>query len=355
MGRDAFPKIAVGVVIAAAVFSAGLTAGWVLIAPSVPNSLQPEAESTNAPVGTQEYFDKRTVSLGVIADAETTLASPTTGRVTALTCVPGTAIESGQTFVRVDEIPLVAMFTEVPLWRDIAKGDKGRDVAALQTELSRLGYSISNDGVAGNKTLAAMNELLKGAGYNGAVLGSIPATMVIWIPAAQVTIASCDVGLGDVTTPGADLASLTPTLTKVFLQQVPDDMAPGERILTVDSVSVPIGPEGVIEDAAALAQLAVAPSFVSYGSHSDGSDGTTEGASGQISGYLQLSGAITIRVVPPNAVYAIDQSHGCVTSKGESFPVTVVGSQLGQTYVLFESDVEVSQVDLVIDAGPPCR
>ena len=50
------------------------------------------------------------------------MASPKSGTITAYGCAPGQTIDSGTSFIAVDEVPLLSLHTAVPPFRDLQSG-----------------------------------------------------------------------------------------------------------------------------------------------------------------------------------------------------------------------------------------
>ncbi|TDT18089.1 putative peptidoglycan binding protein [Ilumatobacter fluminis] len=64
-----------------------------------------------------------------------------------ITGVPevGDTIERGDVVAWVDDLPVVAFYGDIPMWRDLAEGDEGEDVRQLEANLVRLGYDLDDD------------------------------------------------------------------------------------------------------------------------------------------------------------------------------------------------------------------
>lgn len=361
MSRPAFPPIAVIALVGVAVFAAGACASWLWLVPETPGSLAAPTTAAAAPVTYRDYDDARSVSVDVVAGAKTPLVSGASGRVTASACSAGSVIGSGTRFLSVDGAPLVTLATATPLWRDLSDGDTGDDVQALQAELVRLGSPIAMDGRMGRDTLGAVADLLKRAGDFGKTEDSSPPTTVaagrfVWLPAPSARIRTCDAAVGTTVTAGGIIATTEGGVDRAAVAHLPSGLSPGERDLTVDDVTVPVDAGGAITASEALAALATTPSFArgSAGSDSGGTGSDGETGASTITGRLTLRTPVKVGVVSPSAVYAITGSTGCVASEGVAHRVTIVGSQLGQTYVRFEKGDRPRSVDLSAIGRPSC-
>lgn len=88
------------------------------------------------------------------------------GVVTRTAVAPGDTIAAGAFLANVDGRPRIALAGAFALYRDLARGDRGDDVAALQAGLTDAGYGTGRDaaGVFGGGTSNALKRLYKSAG-----------------------------------------------------------------------------------------------------------------------------------------------------------------------------------------------
>ena len=77
----------------------------------------------------------------------------------------GSAIVEGAVVIGVSGRPVFLMEGEVPVYRTLAPGMAGEDIAQLQAALARLGYSPETDGFFGGGTKLAVRELYRRAGF----------------------------------------------------------------------------------------------------------------------------------------------------------------------------------------------
>ena len=90
----------------------------------------------------------RSPSTGTTSGTSTgTTSGATDASSGTITGVPevGDTIERGDVVAWVDDIPVVALYGDIPMWRDLADGDEGADVRQLETNLVRLGYDPDDD------------------------------------------------------------------------------------------------------------------------------------------------------------------------------------------------------------------
>lgn len=346
--------LGVGLVAAGAV-------GGVLAGPEpVPTSLGAAGTPSvvTVPVSSQSFDGKASAKVTPTVSEGTTLQVADQGRVTRSSCRTGGTIASGTSPLRVEDRPVIALATKVPLWRDLKVGMKGDDVAALQAELARLGYTdAAADGTYGPGTKAAWSTLQSKVGAKPT--GAVAVASVMWLPAAKVTVSECTVKVGSSAT--ADAAKVAGQVTGLKLE-LPEGTAPGSRVASLASsdVTAKVGKDLRITDAEFLAAVLDDPLF-SVSQDEDGVPFTLT---------TTLATPLEVAAVAPGAVRAIKGSQGCVVvpdaapaagqsttgTQGESTPaeggravqVTVVSSALGRSYVTFDGPTPAA----VLVGGP---
>jgi peptidoglycan hydrolase-like protein with peptidoglycan-binding domain len=358
MRRGSAPRLAVIAVVLTAAFAAGLSAAALWAAPSDPASLATPSAAAEVPVIVREFRDTRSVSLRITTAADVTLEAGSPGRVTASSCIPGGSLASGDSLVSLDDRPIVALATSTPLWRDLRAGDEGPDVEALQTELARLGASVAVDGRAGRVTMRAVARLFALAGDDSLDGTTMPVGRIIWLPAVTVAPASCAAAVGSTVAAGTALATIAGGIASASVVSMPSDLAVGERSVTVDEAVLPVEADGAIRAPEALAALAATPSYersaqvVAAGAAD--ATGDSDGGRPPLAGELSLREPVEVGVVPPTSVYSLVGATACVASGGRAFAVTVVGSQLGRTFVRFDEGSTPTSVDIRTGKRPSC-
>lgn len=346
-------RLAVIAVIIVAVFASGITAAWLWFLADPPTSLASAQPATEAPVGYREYTDTRAVTLRVDYAGGSTLESGLAGRITSSECAPGAVVESGSILASIDGRPVVALATSVPLWRDLREGDRGDDVRSLQTELRRLGYAIVADGVVGARSLIAFADLVGSAGERPPGLDTVDVGRIVWLPSQSVTIGECRAHTGSRLEAGETIASVAERVTRVSLTEPLPELTGVQRNVTVDSVTVPLETGAVIEQSA-LDRLSTTPSFA-HDRDGRGRENEREaGGARSISATVEFAKPLVVGVVPPSSVYAITGSAGCVATARGPAAVTIVGSQLGQTFILFTKGDKPAKVRLPYGEPAPC-
>lgn len=330
-----------GVVVAAL----GAGAGVAFSASATPASLASAASVGSVPVTERQLTDPRTVEIALTVGGDTSVSSPASGLVTTWSCTAGSELVSGQGSLSVDGVQTLNMATTVPLWRDLELGTTGPDVTALQTELARLGQSVPVDGTVGSATLDATVDLFAIAGDPAPDRDVIRAARVLWLPGETVTVSTCDSSTGGVVSAGDPVATLTGRLTGAVVARLPVGAVPGARNLEIDGLTVPVGDEGRVTSPEALATISGSDSFLQ----------AVRGAESSIQGRLALAEPVTVSSVPPGSLYDLDGQAACVLGDGIPTAVQVVGSELGQTFVTFETPTSPSLVALSPETGPACR
>lgn len=110
---------------------------------------------------------ERTVGInGTVAIDTQEVRGPTKGRITEWLVEPGDSVSEGDVLALVDERPLIVLSGSIPAYRDVSRGDIGRDVAQIQAALERLGYDPGRlDGQYGSTTEMALWELYRDRGF----------------------------------------------------------------------------------------------------------------------------------------------------------------------------------------------
>lgn len=143
---------------------AGLLVGMVVAAPPPPTELATGRPATHVTVTERPFHDEVEVSVTVLRQDKRSLTTDAAGKITSVTCDPGKPLTSGTSALAVDGQPVVSLFTKVPMWRDLAVGDRGIDAAALNNELSRLGYSATEGDTVTRETIAGFRKLREDLG-----------------------------------------------------------------------------------------------------------------------------------------------------------------------------------------------
>ncbi|MFI2702501.1 peptidoglycan-binding domain-containing protein [Cellulosimicrobium composti] len=336
---------AVGACLCAAL---GVVGTVVYMRPVTPSSLATPERSLAFPVGEAEFDDPRPVELRLSRGDDLALTVPATGRVTTSRCKAGVPMESGSSVLTVDGVPLVGLATSVPLWRDLSLGDEGEDVTALQTELARLGYEVDTEGPLRRAALRALRDLYEQAGEKPGALDRVTIDRIVWLPAPSTSVNECLATVGSTVAAGDPVASVPGALESVTVAEPPEGLVPGDRVLVVDGTSVPVDAALAVSDPAALVQLSPLPSLQPTSTDGDA------GRAGAPTAQLVLAAPQAVSVVPPSALFGAADGRGCVLSDGVVRAVGIVGSQLGQSFVVVDGPEPLATVDTDPAPGTPC-
>lgn len=255
------------------------------------------------------------VGIGVeFADA----VSPSTqagGTVTALGIGVGSDVATGTRLMDVNGQGVVAYVAGSPLYRDVARGLEGPDVATAQSLLTELGFDTGPaDGKAGAATEKAIKafNLAYGYGKNNTVLSL---ASLVWIGTTPATVSEMSVHLGDQVSPGTALFKTGAALAAITVTEAPGTLTDGEWALTVGGVSAPYVPgEARITDPDSVAAMAA-----------------TLGTATEGVGTLQLTTPLTVASVPSSAVVTDATGGTCIFASADSPPTAVepLGGSLG--------------------------
>jgi len=292
--------------------------------------------SADAPVVTRQYDDAQPVTLQLRLGPDRVLQAPRSGRLTSFNCAVGQALDSGKSHLSVDGAPAVSLATKQPPWRDLGSRAAGKDVLDLSRELVRLGYLEATTSANSELLRAAWNELAGARGAAHTWNKTIPFSGVAWLPADGITVTACDVAVGAQVTRGQRLAKLAPALLGAALAEPPPS---GDRVLVIGDQEFALT-DGAIADKADLARLAALAEV-------------QRALAGNlpVAGTSKLAQPITISVVPPAAVGIAADGAACVIGDATPRPVQVVGSQLGQTLVVFDG---APPTTVTLNPSPSC-
>lgn len=323
-----------------AMVSAAFVAG-LLLAPSPRDAaLDPAVTAWTVPTSTVDLDDERQVAATPVLDPGVVLTSDASGRVTRWECREGGVISSGTVPLVVDDRPVVALATEIPLWREPTLGVDGADVRALQDELERLGFAGSSTGTYDEATVSAVDALLSSVGA-ARWPGAAWTESLLWLPGPEVTLETCDVALGEHLAPGDRVATTVGSLTHLLLSP-PDarDLVAGERSVSYAGVTAEADPPDasgtvVVDDAAVLEAVRGGPDLAAW----------QDGAELSVPLQYVLQTPVETVAVPPAALFALDGASGCVRSDGGDRRVTVLASRLGQTMIVPDDEAPLEAVD----------
>lgn len=308
--------IPIGIVIGAV----GIAVGLALPSERLPRALESATDDAVVPVERVEFDGAApaevSLDLGSVASAHVAAS----GTVTASDCVAGSEIAPWTSQFALDGRPLVTVVTSVPLWRDLQLGDVGDDVEALRTALHAAGYAIHPTGAVDPSLIAIVNRLLAEHG-SATEAEAIHRSSLVWMPKGTRLFGECPSAIGDVVVAGDVIARLQAPVVQASVALAANrPLRHEQRVVDVDGRTFTLDSGGRLRD----------PGRIRY-TPASGADE----AKPHVLGTVRLAKKRDVGVVPPSSVITGTSAKTCVIVGGVRRTVTVVGSQLGRTFVLF--------------------
>jgi hypothetical protein len=347
--------VSVVVLLALVMLAIGIAGGFLLTRSKIPQSLESSTEAKTLKVAAASFDDSRSVALTVALGESSTVTAPVSGTVTGSSISAGSTISSGQTVFDVDARPVLALHSDVPLYRTLNSGMQGPDAAGLNAALRRLGYGAPDSDWMTWDTIAAYNALAASVGARQISADSgwgIDSGWFVWLPADSATVKQSMISLGRQIAPGQDLFTTAAIPVKATLPANTGDTVAGDRTLSVGDQEFAI-PAGTTEltDPTLLSAINGSVPFrlASLGGDSGGSmaaggqspSGSSSGSSSSslnVSYDWRLAQPLNALTVPPSAIYDATAGTGCVSVDSRPTPVRIIASQLGKTMVATDGD-----------------
>lgn len=219
------------------------------------------------------------------------------GRVTAVAVVEGGRLREGQTVLRVDGRPVVAVGGRFPFWRDLAAGATGEDVRQLERMLARTGHRPGRvDDRFTSSTRAALRRWQNAHGLGVDGVFRVGDTLVASLPAR---VGAVKVAVGDFATAGTDAVTLTDATQSVQVDLTPGErarVAAGQRAI-VEVTATGVRLDGTVRQVSSTLVTGTSGSAGSAGSSAgSGSSGGSGDGSGSGSGGQQNTGRYPARI-----------------------------------------------------------
>ncbi len=314
----------------------GVGAAYALLSSTTPDTLKPSDELSSIQVTMQAFDDPRSVELTAEVLPPSSITVTRSGTITTWSCTTGTELTSGESSVAVDGVSLLNLATGVPLWRDLAPGAEGTDVEAVENELVRLGKPAKADAFLSWAEMVTIDELAKAAGVR--LDGTLPRDLVVWLPAPRVTVDSCEKGLGATVSPSETVAQVD---SGIVLSSVPlpEGRIPGARNLNLLPEPVPLGEGGELPADLNSSTIRDSSAF------REAASGAPEASVLTLKGRIVLQEPVQVAAVPATAVLVDSDGATCVFTNDTEVRVTVVGSEFGSSFILFESAEPPAEID----------
>lgn len=188
---------------------------------------------------------------------DTELSIPAAGQGT-ITWLPeeGTILTEGAVIARVDEVPIVVLLGDIPMYRSLSRGDEGDDVRQLEEALVRLGHDpdgdVTVDGEFTYATEAMVESWQEDLGVDET--GVVSPTDLVFAPLpAQVVVLGVDVGgsvsgtsplmtvTGGAPLTGPDVAQLEASLATLGYLAAADDVLDPDTVAAVAAFQADTG------------------------------------------------------------------------------------------------------------------
>lgn len=314
----------------------GIGVAYSLLTANTPETLKGEDELSNITVTMQEFDDPRSVELTAEILPPASVAVNRAGTVTSWACTQGTTLSSATTSVAVDGVNLLSLSTSVPLWRDLLPGDKGKDVRALEEELARLGQPVNLDSTLSRDEMRTLTTLAKNVGVE--LDGALTRDLVIWLPSPAVTVEKCATQVSGAVAPGDVLATVDSGVV-ISAASLPEGRLPGARYLELLPEPVALGDAGELPPEVTSDAVRATDAF------REAASASPEATSLTLKGRVVLQTPVQVAAIPATAVKTDSTGTSCVFVDKDPVVVTVVGSEFGNSFVVFSSDEPPPSVD----------
>ncbi len=328
----------------AAVVAATLAAAATWLVAWVPEATaETDPDTAQYPLQAVSFADPQSVTLILHPGNQRTVTSPVSGTITRDRCTGIESLSTGTVIAEVDQRPVIVMRTKAPLFRDLGGGETGADVAAVQSELRALGYHTPSTRRYDRQTKAAVQAFLHDRGLRAprAQQGVLPLRSIVWVPPEDAEIEECLMSLGDRIGAGDPLLRLASDPGTIEYRS-DATVVSGERVLVLGDARVPVSGSPIDDPTVVRTILATREGAAA--------SGREEKALGAI---LELAEPIDAYPVPPSALFGINGAHACVSESGTPYPVTILASSLGLSYVFIDRSAP-SAIDVFPARETPC-
>lgn len=193
----------------------------------------PARRPATAPITRTRLVETRTEAGTLGYGDPVTVRARGTGTLTWI-AAEGSIVMRGEPLFKIDELPVVALYGAVPMYRTLSKGVVGADVRQLQENLLELGYTgLAADGSYTQATATAV--LAWQANLGLAQTGMVEPAQVVFTP-GPARIAEHVAGVGDLLgSDGAPILNYTGTarIATVALKVVEQALAVEGGVVTV--------------------------------------------------------------------------------------------------------------------------
>jgi hypothetical protein len=302
-----------------------------LLLPDSPPGVLQEAESGERVVAVEpvEFRDEHDMMFVARTSPGLVGRSPVDGVVTQSRCRAGSMVKSGDVVFRVGDVPIVALWTEHPLFRNVKMGMKGEDVQALSAALKELGYDIGSEKQWDSVDMSSYKKFLSERGVDSSV-NDVAYADLLPMPAKETKVAACSAHERELIVAGDELLRFSDALESLQIAEL-EGLAAGKHLVFSGDNSAELSEEGTISDSEFLAAVSAGLQSSQQNSAEGGSLIATVNLN------VALAEPVHALAVPPSSLFAVSGGDGCVmTSDGNSIKVHIVSSAMGSTLVSAE-------------------
>jgi peptidoglycan hydrolase-like protein with peptidoglycan-binding domain len=346
-----------------------LRAFWIHLAPLIvlwtvpvaalaillPLSNQTEQQGLDAPlaatvtVGERLDSQRQSVTIEVDLGEAPAVRSPASGVITEVSTLDG-ALSNGAPLVRVNDMPVVAMISEVPLYRDLQFGDRGNDVRSLGQFLAAIGQMPANQvgDQYGSALRVAVRKFQASIGVRQD--GVFKVTYVAFAPTTLGPVTPAGIEVGDQISAGTIMytAARMPLKLKVLNSAGTTPLTSGQSVVLSNAADDDVTIESFEPTGDELSEIYTwLQSEIASGALQSA---TTEDTLTVTGAMLELADPEHVGTVPSTAIYVSEAGAKCVfvpvedgfdalsLSRAESAPgeigVSYVDSSLAGTEVV---------------------
>lgn len=353
--------ISVIVLIGLILLSCGVAGGFLLTKSMIPPTLVSTTQGGSITPVSSQYDDARDASVTISSGVSQSVGSVSAGTVTATSCAAGTTVQSGTSLFSIDEVAQLMLHTDVPMYRTLTSGTSGRDAAALNAELIRLGYAAPNTDTMTWDTIVAYNALAQSVGARQLTRDDdwrIGPANFVWLSQTTAPIAACTATVGQNVAAGSELMRTGSSPTSATVSVPKTQIVAGDRVLVVGDKRFDLTADTAeITDKDELSAIMASNEYMvaamqAAGGAAAADTGTGGGASaGSASGSITATFKWTLKTplnvweVPPSALYDVTGDQGCVAADGKPVAATIIASELGKTKITVEAN-KLGRIDV---------
>jgi peptidoglycan hydrolase-like protein with peptidoglycan-binding domain len=297
-------------------------------------------ETWDGTLGRGSAFTVAAQGTGSSSESESSSPSSTVTRLPD----QGATVERGDELYRVNEQPVTLLRGAIPMYRDLAPGDSGRDVKQLETNLAKLGYEgFTADNEYTSSTAEAVRAWQQDIGAEQT--GMVARGDVVFVPEGG-QVDTLHVSVGDTLSPGSPILDITGADQVVSLEVDVDDRDRFE-VDTEVTVVLPGGDE-VAGTVSATAVVEVALEGEDTESIVQAEVTLNEKASEEFIGapvdvIIGVDERTDVLTVPVNALLALAEGGFGLEVVGDDGSTEIVAVETG---LFAEGRVEVSGADI---------